>query len=444
VAVATGKNSFEVFMGNDGGIYKNNWYTLTNQPKDMSKTYTSSQYYAGNYAPTGTTCIGGTQDNGTWRYVNGVLNKTGGGDGAYSHISQQEPAMAYYATQNGALYRKDNYQSNGSSTLTLTPTAGRETINGVKNPLFEGVDFINEYQINYADGKQLYYKTNRAIWRSINKGTNWERLNLKTMTNITAIGVTNQVNPTVYVGGVNLFYRIDSAATRADSFAFVNISSKLPTPMRSNAWGNISFNSNDNTTMYVGLSSMSLQSRIWKGTHVNTDTMKWKDITGNLPGGMSVYQVKAHPDRPDSVLFAATAFGLYYTLNGGANWLKETRVPNVPVFEMKLRAKDRSLFLFTHGRGVWYIELEDLTPPLSVHQNSPLIWTIFPNPATNSLQIQSETTPSHLQLFDIQGKELLRAENSNSLDISILPKGIYLLKIFDEKGRFATQKVVKE
>lgn len=439
----TGKNSNELFMGNDGGIYKNNWFTLANNPKDLSKSYASSQYYAGNYGPTGVTCIGGTQDNGTWRYGAGALAKSNGGDGAYSHISQQEPTLAYVATQNGALYRKDNYLSNGG-TLTLTPRAGMETVGGAANPLYEGVDFINQYEINYADGKQLYYRTGKGIWRTVDKAISWERLNKKAISNITAVGVTNEKDPTVYLGGVSTFYRIDSAATRADSFVFVNKSSKVSAAMRANAWGNISFHPNDKTTMYVGLSSMTLQPRIWKGINVHTDTMKWTDITGNLPGAMSVYQVQAHPDRPDSILLAATAFGLYYTMDGGKNWLKETRVPNVPIFEMKLRVQDKNLFLFTHGRGVWHLELEDLALIRTDDKSSDIPWNLYPNPANNTVQIVSDFPIRNIQLFDLQGKELLNAENSTSLDIAFLPKGIYFVKIFNENGRFSTKKLIKE
>lgn len=86
--------------------------------------------------------------------------------------------------------------------------------------------------------------------------------------------------------------------------------------------------------------------RIYKIEQVNSNPI-WTPISGNLPSRISVYQVQAHPESPDSVLFAATSFGLYYTTNGGITWEKETRVPNVMILEMKLRPDDNAIFLFT-------------------------------------------------------------------------------------------------
>jgi len=49
----------------------------------------------------------------------------------------------------------------------------------------------------------------------------------------------------------------------------------------------------------------------------------------------------------------ATDFGLYITEDGGTTWTKETKIPNVCIYNIKMRASDRKLFIFTHGRGVW-------------------------------------------------------------------------------------------
>ncbi len=427
-------NAGNFFYGNDGGIYKNNWATITTTPKDKSKGYTSSQYYAGNFGPTGLTCLGGTQDNGTWRYVNGVLTKINGGDGAYSHISQQNPLQAYYSTQNGATYRRDNYVTN-TGTTTISP----------KIAVAEGVSFINEHQINYADGKQLYYRSNKGIWRTIDRGSTWARLNKSEIAGITAVGVSEEVNPSVYVCGANVFYRIDSAATCQDSLVLTNLASKMPATIKGSVFGNVSFHPNDPSVMYVGFSTVSTQSRVWRVNHVNTDTLKWENLGANLPKELSVYQVQAHPDAADSVFFAATTFGLYVTTNGGTTWEKELRVPNVPIFEMKLRKSDKQLFLFTHGRGVWNIELQNLNnvspvKNVALEQN----WTLSPNPVTQRLMIDSDFDVKSAQVFDLNGREILSFQNEKQLDVSNLTSGFYVLRIYSEKGFFAMKKFVKE
>jgi hypothetical protein len=425
-------NSF--LVGNDGGLYKHSWDKIATAPKDLNKGYASSQYYAGNFAATGKTCVGGTQDNGTWRYKNGVLAKIYGGDGAYSHISLQNPNLAYVATQNGATYRMDNYL-NSNNVKVITPQ---------KEVTTEGVDFINEFQINHGDGNQLYYRTSKGLWRTTNQGVLWSRLNLKDIGGITSVAVTPSPNPTVYVGGSGIFYRIDSAASRSPKQTLTNLSNKLPNILATSSWGTMSFHPSDSTIMYVGLSAMSSSSRAWKGRYVNTDTLQWESIGGDLPSGLSVYQVQAHP-YGDSVLLAATSYGLYYSTNYGKNWTKELRVPNVPIFEMKLRTDDKSLFLFTHGRGVWFLELDNLSAnPTGVkNQIEPNQWSVAPNPVENTLRINSDFEISSSQIFNLEGKEILHFDSQKQLDVSMLPQGLFFLRIYDTHGRYSVKKIVK-
>jgi photosystem II stability/assembly factor-like uncharacterized protein len=422
------------FIGNDGGIYKGTWEDIaTVGVEDKSAGYTSSQYYAGNYGPTDQTCVGGTQDNGSWRYVNGVLSKMNGADGGYAHISLQEPTLAYFSIQNGATYSRKPYTAS-SGTQNITPSKANA----------EGVNFINEFQINYADGKQLYYRTNRAIWRTLDKGKTWRRLNKTDIANISAVAVSNAENPTVFVAGSGFLYKIDSAATAVDSINYKNLLDKLPIGLKSGSYGNISFHPYDNNTIFVGMSSTSTQSRAWRAKFVEKDSIIWTDIAGNLPKSMSIYQIQAHPDAPDSVFIAASAYGMYYTINRGKTWTKETRVPNVAIYELKLRASDKSLFLFTHGRGVWHIQLADIE---AIVKNNDIIkadnWTLFPNPTTAQLQVEGTETVTQLQVFDLNGKEYMSRNNTNSLDVSILPTGIYLLKIYNENGKFSVKRFSK-
>lgn len=437
VMTPTGKRSNELFIGNDGGIYKNNWNTLKLPSKNMNKGYASSQYYAGNFAAAGITCIGGTQDNGSWRYINNTPYLFGGGDGAYAHISQQETKAVYFSSQEGATFFRPDINSNSvNSTINITP----QVIASKK----ETADFINEYQMNYADGKQLYFKTNISILRSIDRGVSWDRLNSKNITNISAIGVTKEINPTVFVAGAGFFYRIDSAATRPKNGNLVNLNATLPFALKSNTWGNITVHPFDNTVIFATLSSMTANARIFKATNAKTDSIKWQDITGNLPPAMSIYQVQPHPEAPESVLFAATIYGLYFTTDNGKTWLKESRVPNVPILEMKLRTSDKSLFLFTHGRGAWHLELADLKSISPSNDISPIAFKIYPNPVSEVLTIDSEIDINLAQVFDLTGKEILQQANTKQLNVSILPKGVYLLKIFDINGKYNVQKFVKQ
>ena len=428
-------NSNAFFMGNDGGLYLTDWSSTTST--NMNGGYITQQYYAGNYAPRGKIAAGGLQDNGTFRHRADLATTIFGGDGGYTHISLQDSTVGYVSNQNGPTYRMAGFMSSPGASSATPPTAA----------IGEGVDFINQFEMNYADGRQLYYRTAKALWRTINGGTNWTRLNNTSITGISAVGVTNQTNPSVYIGGANCFWRADSAATRVDSDTLTDLRLSVPTAVRAFSWGTISNHPTDSTAIYVGMTTTSTQPRAWRVRKATTSDPIWESITGDLASTLPIYQVQTHPEKPDSVLLAATAFGLYYSSDSGKTWQKETRVPNVPIFEMKLRTSDNMLFLFTHGRGVFFLQLKSYTQkPNGVREVAKVNFEIFPNPTADVLTIDSDAPLSKAQIFDPLGRERLSSDlqSGQTIRLDELPTGLYLLKVFDKQGHFSVKQFIKE
>ena len=64
-------------------------------------------------------------------------------------------------------------------------------------------------------------------------------------------------------------------------------------------------------------------------------------------------------------------------------------------------------------------------------------FSIYPNPTTDILNIAqtSAVQVSHIDLYDMVGKHVLRKINSNTLDLSSLSDGIYLLEISSNQGK---------
>jgi len=76
--------------------------------------------------------------------------------------------------------------------------------------------------------------------------------------------------------------------------------------------------------------------------------------------------------------------------------------------------------------------------------------TIYPIPANNSITISSGThlKLERVEIFDIQGKlinskELNQNINYNIVDVSYIPKGLYLLKVSSEKNTITTRITIK-
>jgi hypothetical protein len=62
-----------------------------------------------------------------------------------------------------------------------------------------------------------------------------------------------------------------------------------------------------------------------------------------------------------SLLFIGTEFGVFVSLNGGAEWKRfMTGLPTVRVDDLLIHPRDNDLIAGTHGRGVWIID--DITP----------------------------------------------------------------------------------
>lgn len=68
---------------------------------------------------------------------------------------------------------------------------------------------------------------------------------------------------------------------------------------------------------------------------------------------------------------------------------------------------------------------------------------IYPNPGSDYIQIEGPTVPEKVMVFDYSGKQVFEVAYQNSIDLSKLGKGVYLIKL--ELGGHYTSKVwVKE
>lgn len=55
----------------------------------------------------------------------------------------------------------------------------------------------------------------------------------------------------------------------------------------------------------------------------------------------------------------------------------------------------------------------------------------FPNPTNSILFIEGNQTPAMVSVYDILGKEVLKTKNTNTIDVSALPSGVYIIRISD-------------
>jgi hypothetical protein len=103
------------------------------------------------------------------------------------------------------------------------------------------------------------------------------------------------------------------------------------------------------------------------GNHVWTSTDggdSWAPLDGEGDGqipDIPVHSLVVDPRRPQH-LFIGTDLGVMVSVDGGAHWMAEVDgMPNAVTEWLVIAATpaERSLYAFTHGRGVWRTALPD-------------------------------------------------------------------------------------
>ncbi len=86
----------------------------------------------------------------------------------------------------------------------------------------------------------------------------------------------------------------------------------------------------------------------------------WTSIAGDLPDRHVLWSV-VDDDERDGLLFAGTEFGLFVTVNGGANWIElDGGVPTIAFRDLQIQRRENDLVAGTFGRGIYI--LDDYTP----------------------------------------------------------------------------------
>ena len=273
-------------------------------------------------------------------------------------------------------------------------------------------------------------------------GSSWTKLNASIRAGIKAIGISKQENPVVYFGGTgSQLYKIEKAATTVAGKE-VNYNNSAPTAVTNDNIKGMHVHPNNPYVLYVALSNISTQPRAWKVTGLDSITNKpvWTNISGDLPPGLPVNMLAVDPANPDAVFFAGTDFGLYYTIDSGKTWHKDYRMPNVAVHEVKMR-EDRTLFAFTHGRGMFALPLKAAKVGVNGSLRS-FSAKIYPNPSSDRVQVSAAQSlvGYNYSVMDLQGKVLLSGsfDEDEAISTRTLKNGTYFLVVSGSANGAAT------
>ena len=166
----------------------------------------------------------------------------------------------------------------------------------------------------------------------------------------------------------------------------------------------------------------------------------WRSISGNLPERGMVWCLEQDHVNED-LLFAGTEFGLYFTADGGKQWLRlKGNFPVIEIRDLDIQRRENDLAVGTFGRGIYvlddYSPLREVSPERLTAEDA----LLFP---VKDAWLYHEKTPLGGRGKANQGDNFYYAENP--------PYGVvftyYLkesLQTLAQKRRDAEEKAKKE
>ncbi len=373
-----------VLFGTDGGIYES--FDLTKSWKFI-KNLPLTQYYklAVDDSKPFYKIYGGTQDNGshggpsqTLR-TNGIKNsdwwKVLGADGHQSAVEPGNPNITYGEFQEGALWRIDQTTK---EIVYIQPQA-------LKGDPFERFNWDAPILVSPHDPKLLYFASQR-VWRSDNRGDDWtpiskdltlnqDRLTLPmygkqqswdnawdvyAMSNyntITSLAESPKQEGLIYAGTDDgSIQTTEDGGKTWRKFNLSSIKGLNHVPFVNDVRADL-FDAN---TVYAAVDNHKYgdyKPYILKSTDKGNS---WKIIKGDLPNRLLIWRlVQDHINK--DLLFAATEYGIYFTYNGGINWVQlKGNVPTISFRDITIQRRENDLVGASFGRG--FFILDDITP----------------------------------------------------------------------------------
>ncbi len=369
-----------MLIGSDGGIYESfdgsdTWKFVNNLPL--------TQFYklAVDDAEPFYNIYGGTQDNNsqggpsrTFR-TSGIANSDWfvllGGDGHQPATEPGNPNIVYAQSQQGNLRRVD---------ITNRESIYIKPQEGVDEP-YERTNWDSPILVSHHDPKRIYFGSQR-VWRSDNRGDSWtpiskdltknqERLALPIMGkqqswdaawDVYAMSTYNTITSlTESPLDENILYAgtddgiIQYTKDGGTSWTKLLVGN-LPNVPASAFVNDIKADLHNINTVYIALDNHKFGDYKPYLLKSNNGGKSWKSITNGLPDNTLIWRiVQDHVDP--NLMFLATEYGIYVTLNQGETWTKFSEgLPTISFRDLAIQKRENDLVAASFGRGFYVLD----------------------------------------------------------------------------------------
>ncbi len=353
---------------------------------------------------------GGLQDNGCWMgpsasYTSaGVLNehwsRLCGGDGFFVQPDPTDARYVYAASQFLGLVRNDTktwQQADirpGDRTGHIAArrnwnTWGKRVPEQVLGNAMHPANWDAAYLISPHDAKTLY-AGGQHLFRSRDQGHTWEDLGDMTTgvdrstlplmgrtPDATTLSIDDGVpyypgivaiaeSPTrkglLYVGTDDGRFRV----SMDEGKTWIDRQDTIPGLPKTSWFEDAEASRHAEGTVYIAVDnhrSDDMRNYVFKSADYGRT---WTSIVGDLPPNRVARAIREDVKNPN-LLYLATEFGLFITIDGGRRWVElKNNMPTLPFNDITIQQRDNDLVLASHGRGVWILDnitaLQQLTP----------------------------------------------------------------------------------
>ncbi|MGA7304392.1 MAG: hypothetical protein WBW88_05940, partial [Rhodothermales bacterium] len=381
-----------LIFGTDGGVYQSfdlakTWQFVANLP--VTQFYKvalddSEPFY---------NVYGGTQDNSSEGGPSRTDNAQGirnadwklvlDWDGHQPATEPGNPDIMYAERQEGTLSRID---LTTGEVIDIQPQPGPEEG-------FERFNWDSPILVSPHKPSRIYYGSYR-VWKSDNRGDGWtaisgdltrhqERLALpimgrqqswdnpwdvaamSTFNTITSLAESPVKEGVIYAGTDDGLIQVTEDG--GTTWRAIEVGSLPGVPNRAFV-NDIKADLFDANTVYVALDNHKegdFTPYLFKSTDLGHT---WKSIRANIPDRTIVWRTVQDHVNP-GLLFAATEWGVYFTVNGGGHWVKLTGgLPTIAFRDLAIQRRENDLVGASFGRG-FYV-LDDYSPLREVSEDA--------------------------------------------------------------------------
>ena len=379
------------------------------------------------------------QDNDGFSKEAGTWYGVGAGDGTCSAIDYSNTKIRYMGGTNGSLFRSD---------VTVDGTTGfSNQFFGDEVPKPADGQFIwpfsldtNVSTIAYGGFDDMYKSTNistislypttpdaSAVWTDLNAGVG------------SPTQFDNQGNFMAVVGETGLSRSADGGSSWSP------ISSVSGAEINSFSIDGASTNGE---TLYATAKSYVDGKKVFKSTDGGAN---WVNISGNMPN-VIMKKILFRQGYSSEQLFVGTELGVYFTssVNGTSTvWEKlGDNLPNVIVNDLKISYVDNKLFIGTYGRGMWSIDISNVTLDIeNLEESNALAPILYPNPVLDgklNIKLPNDSDLSDYVIYNVVGgiiqKGILNL-GDNTINIGAVSPGIYIVRM-SSLDKTYTQKII--